>query len=32
VVERLTQRQMGPPGREVVSVTLDEKLKRRRRK
>jgi hypothetical protein len=28
VIERLTGRQMGPPGREVVSVTLDEKLQR----
>lgn len=28
IVERLTQRQMGPPGREVVSVTLEEKLRR----
>jgi hypothetical protein len=28
VVERLTSRQMGPPGREVVAVTLEEKLKR----
>jgi hypothetical protein len=28
VIERLTGRQMGPPGREVVSVTLDEKLLR----
>lgn len=31
VVERLTQRQMGPPGREIVSVTLEEKLTRRRK-
>lgn len=29
VVERLTGRQMGPPGREIVTVTLDEKLRRR---
>jgi hypothetical protein len=28
VIERLTGRQMGPPGREIVSVTLDEKLRR----
>jgi hypothetical protein len=28
VVERLTSRQMGPPGREVVAVTLEEKLRR----
>ncbi len=28
IIERLTGRQMGPPGREVVSVTLDEKLQR----
>jgi hypothetical protein len=28
VIERLTGKQMGPPGREVVSVTLDEKLRR----
>ena len=28
VIERLTGRQMGPPGREIVSVTLDEKLHR----
>ena len=28
VIERLTQRQLGPPGREIVSVTLDEKLHR----
>jgi hypothetical protein len=28
VVERLTQRQLGPPGREIVSVTLDEKIRR----
>jgi hypothetical protein len=31
VVERLTQRQMGPPGREIVSLTLEEKLTRRRK-
>jgi hypothetical protein len=31
VVEQLTQRQMGPPGREIVSVTLEEKLARRRK-
>jgi hypothetical protein len=30
VIERLTGRQMGPPGREIVSVTLDEKLQRNR--
>lgn len=29
VVEQLTTRQMGPPGREIVTVTLDEKLQRR---
>ena len=28
VIERLTGKQMGPPGREIVSVTLDEKLLR----
>jgi len=28
VIERLTGKQMGPPGREIVSVTLDEKLQR----
>src|SRR6266851_3933103 len=28
VIERLTGRQLGPPGREIVSVTLDEKLRR----
>jgi hypothetical protein len=28
VIERLTGKQMGPPGREIVSVTLDEKLRR----
>ncbi len=28
VIERLTQRQLGPPGREIVSVTLDEKIQR----
>ena len=28
IVERLTSKQMGPPGREIVTVTLDEKLKR----
>lgn len=29
IIERLTGREMGPPGREIVAVTLDEKLKRR---
>jgi hypothetical protein len=29
VIERLTQRQLGPPGREIVSVTLDEKIQRK---
>ncbi len=28
VIERLTGKQMGPPGRGIVSVTLDEKLRR----
>ena len=28
VIERLTSRQLGPPGREIVSVTLDEKIRR----
>lgn len=28
VIERLTSKQMGPPGREIVSLTLDEKLRR----
>jgi hypothetical protein len=28
VIENLTGRQMGPPGREVVAVTLEEKLRR----
>ena len=28
VIERLTGKQMGPPGREIVTVTLDEKLRR----
>ena len=28
VIERLTGKQMGPPGREIVSVTLEEKLRR----
>ena len=28
VVEQLTSRPLGPPGREIVTVTLDEKLRR----
>ena len=28
VVEQLTGKPLGPPGREIVTVTLDEKLKR----
>jgi hypothetical protein len=28
LVERLVGRQMGPPGRQVVAVTIDERIRR----